>query len=143
MNVHAIKWEVLLAQMIASCALVNIHASISSRIRLETRKTLAVESSKSIRTGRLLAANKRIFRTLVDVTALDKLAAEDDGVEAGLALADEGTVGVLASCSDCRAVAIDRALVDVLAVGGVDDTLVPVYALAGEGTVVVQAVFKV
>ena len=143
MNVHAIKWEVLLAQMIASCALVNIHAPVSCRIRFETRETLAVESAKSIRAGGLLAANERIFRTLVDVTALDELAAEDNGGEAGLAFADEGTVGVLASCSDCRTVAIDGAFVNVFAIGGVDDTLVPVHALAREGTIVVKAVFKI
>ena len=61
LNVDAVKWEILLAQVIASCALVNVDASIASRVRFETREALAVESAESIRTSGLTAANKRIL----------------------------------------------------------------------------------
>lgn len=100
LNIDTIKWEVLLAQVIACCALVNVDASISSRICFETRETLAVESAESIGASGLIAANKRILGALINVTALDQFAGEDNGVEAGLALADERTISVLASGSN-------------------------------------------
>jgi len=143
LNVYAVKWEILLAQVIASFALVNVHASISSRVSFETRETLAVECSKSVSAGGLTSTNKRILSTLVDVTALNKFAGEDDGVESSLTLADERTVGVLAACSNRWTIAIDSALVNVFAIGCVHDTLVSLNTLAGERPVVVKAVFKV
>jgi len=129
--------------VISCCALVNVYASISSRISFETRETLTVESSESIGACSLTATNERILRTLVDVTALDEFAAKDDSVETRLALADERTVGVLASRSNIWAVTIDGALVNVFTIGCVDDTLVTLDAFARERTIVVEAVFKV
>jgi hypothetical protein len=142
-NVDAVKREVLLAQVIASCALVNVDTSISSWVCFESRKALAVETSESIRASGLVAANKRILRAFIDVTALNKFAGEDNCVEARLALANERTVGVLASGSDRWTEAFKSALVDIFTIGRVNDTLVSLDAFARKRAVVVQAVFKV
>ena len=107
LNVDAIEWEVLLAKMISSFALIYVNASGSGGIGLESRETLTVEPSEGICTGSLVAANERILRALIDIATLDEFSADDDCIEAFLAFADERTVCVGASCSDCWAVTIN------------------------------------
>ena len=74
---------------------------------------------------------------------MDELASEDYGVEARLALANERAISVCASGSDFWTIAFKIALVDVFAIGRVNDSLISFDAFARKGAVVVQAVFKV